>query len=237
MRATEGRGGGVRSVARAVRQGHGQGTSMVRRCDPSHPSSTLSSVLLLATNASACTPLVFIGFGLVWAGIYNPPLFHRTGALPRYAAAPPPSRSFCFLMGWAKATLLHSSHHSHPSRSLLRSCRCAKRLRTGRHVETPPQAPPPQLPPQLPPPPPPPPPPLRRCGLLAPPSSLWCWTHHQPDCGLRWGRGWEAVGRVGRWGRPHETLLTGKLGKPWTNPGTGNATCPLSHLYPTDHAH
>ena len=41
----------------------------------------------LATNASACTP-VFVGFGLVWAGIYNPPPPAGSGGSAQEPAGP-----------------------------------------------------------------------------------------------------------------------------------------------------
>ena len=43
---------------------------------PSHPAPVTSTPPSLATNASAWAPLVLGGFGLVWAGIYNPPHTH-----------------------------------------------------------------------------------------------------------------------------------------------------------------
>ena len=47
--------------------GSGLGPRLSLGSEVNYPSSTPS----LATNASACTP-VFVGFGLVWANIYNP---------------------------------------------------------------------------------------------------------------------------------------------------------------------
>ena len=54
-------------------------------------------VLSLATNAFACTP-VFVGFGLVWAGIYNPPPTHTHTPLPVTMTMP--------VMGTSTAPLL-----------------------------------------------------------------------------------------------------------------------------------